>query len=675
MKHRILVPVLVLFLPMLSIAQQNNMRWHIQQNGSIEWTIKTNDEHADHIEMSGERVSLIMKYNVDKASHLQLSRTAVFPNFRTKPNDTHGTLMFTFTDADLPRFFLNRNPLYPALLLGRQNKGLDEIVQSINHSGIMQINSVVKDRLKIKRFFLPSTDKSAVVEKLVFTNTNKQACTMAMEYNFKEMRIDTAQSTYGPHRMFIYTLNDGVKNLQQGDSAVFTIVYQAVKNGEDLIKIDVETEINKRIDRVNAIKKPMQLVTPDTVLNTAFDFAKLRVGESVFYTKNGYINSPGGLRYHAAIWANDQAEYSGPYFGYAGNPRGAEAAINAYRWFAKYMNDAYKPIPSSIIAEGEDFWDGAGDRGDQAMIAYGAGRCALAYGNLDSAKVLFPLIEWCLAFSKRKINADGIVESDSDELEGRFPAGKANLCTSSLYYDALLSAAYLSKELGKPKAQTDSYLKQAADMKNAINTFFGAKVEGFETYRYYKENDILRAWICIPLTMGIFERQQGTIEALFSPRLWSENGLVSQAGDKTFWDRSTLYALRGAFASGETDKALTYLTQYSQKRLLGEHVPYPVEAYPEGNQTHLSTESALYCRIYTEGLFGIRPMGLRSFTITPKLPSNWNEMSLLNNVAFGNTFDIVVKRKINTTEVTINRNGKKPITKNWNGKSPLLIEL
>ena len=37
------------------------------------------------------------------------------------------------------------------------------------------------------------------------------------------------------------------------------------------------------------------------------------------------------------------------------------------------------------------------------------------------------------------------------------------------------------------------------------------------------------------------------LHRLFSPRLWSENGLLTQAGSQTFWDRSTLYALRGAF--------------------------------------------------------------------------------------------------------------------------------
>lgn len=47
---------------------------------------------------------------------------------------------------------------------------------------------------------------------------------------------------------------------------------------------------------------------------------------------------------------------------------------------------------------------------------------------------------------------------------------------------------------------------------------------------------------------------------------------------------------------------MEHMAYYSQQRLLGEHVPYPIEAWPEGNQRHLSAESALYCRIVTEGI-------------------------------------------------------------------------
>jgi cellobiose phosphorylase len=73
-------------------------------------------------------------------------------------------------------------------------------------------------------------------------------------------------------------------------------------------------------------------------------------------------------------------------------------------------------------------------------------------------------------------------------------------------------------------------------------------------------------------------------------------------------------------------------------------VPYAVEAYPEGNQRHLSAESGLYCRIYTEGMFGMRPIGFNSFNCTPRLPAGWDKMALRNIHSFGNEFDLEVTR-------------------------------
>ena len=337
--------------------------------------------------------------------------------------------------------------------------------------------------------------------------------------------------------------------------------------------------------------------------------------------------------------------------------------MNAYRHFARFTNPGYKPIPSSIIAEGTDIWDGAGDRGDAAMIAYGAARFALSQGDKKIAEELWPLITWCLEYNRRKLNAEGVVTSDSDELEGRFPSGDANLCTSSLYYDALISASYLGKSMGKDKKQVSDFTKEAAQLKTNIEKYFGANVMGFDTYRYYKGNDKLRAWICIPLTVNIFERKQGTIDALFSPELWTADGLASQSGDKTFWDRSTLYALRGVFAAGDTRRGLQFLHYYSNRRLLGEHVPYPVEAYPEGGQRHLSAESGLYCRIFTEGLFGIRPTGLNTFTVTPQMPDDWNFMNLKNVHGFQVKFDLEIQREASKLRLKISQGGNVVINK------------
>jgi hypothetical protein len=642
-----------------NLTEQND-RWKILADGSIEWVIDKRLPHDDHIEMSGEKVSLWVQYGVDTSGKPLLNRTMVFPAFRLLPQRTVSSMMYNVTDHDLPRILINDRLLKGGTYNASVQPDMPEKTTSIRHKGIMQVSSQVgRDKtILLVRTLFPSVTKPMAIEKWVFTNTGKQAQKIEMEYLQRETRPAAERTTPVQHSFIISTINHGLKTLQPGDSAVFAIVYQAVNSNNPYQGISVDEELATRQRRVSQFLSNLQLETPDPVLNTAFSFAKIRATESIYNTKGGYLHGPGGLRYYAAIWANDQAEYINPFFAFLGDEIANKSAMNAYRWFARYMNPDYKPIPSSIISEGDGTWHGRRDRGDMAMIAYGAGRYALANGNIDSARVLWPLIEWCLEYLKRNINSDGVVFSDSDELEGRFPSGRANLNTSSLYYDALISAAKLGKLLGLPATQTKTYEHQAKQMRDAIERYFGASIEGFNTYRYFKENDTLRAWITTPLTVDIFDRKEGTIAALFSPRLWTEDGLASQAGDKTFWDRSTLYALRGVFAAGETEKALTFLKYYSRRRLLGEHVPYPVEAYPEGNQRHLSAESGLYCRIYTEGLFGMRPTGFRSFDLTPRLPVEWDHMALRNIHSFGNVFDLEVKKANGKLLVTIRKDGK-----------------
>ena len=235
-----------------------------------------------------------------------------------------------------------------------------------------------------------------------------------------------------------------------------------------MIQPDLEAELAARIDYLSTIDGNLVLDTPDDVIDREFRFAKIRASESIFKTAGGYMHGPGGESYYAAIWANDQAEYVNPLFPFLGYWKGDNSALNSYMHFARFMNPEYKPIPSSIIAEGIDIWDGAGDRGDAAMIAHGASRYALEKGDKAEAEQLWPLIEWCLEYCHRKLNADGVVLSDSDELEGRFPSGDANLCTSTLYYDGLRSAAFLAKELGKGASLSKLYNSRADKLAKAI---------------------------------------------------------------------------------------------------------------------------------------------------------------------------------------------------------------
>lgn len=638
------------------LANSLSNRWELIDQG-IEWQVT--DSHEDHIEMSGEQISAIIYYGSDEQGNLTLKRKLVWPMLRTIPNDTHASLIHDFPLVVSPEITINNN------------KSNQEQLKHVRIDGVLTLKSQLEQDIVLTRTLSPSTTEAVMVEQLHFTNNGDTRATITTEALNYQIKTPADKGTYGIYTIAAQSDKSGSFTLESGESIDVYVNYFATKQGQNT-SFTGDVEITKRRAYVESLKNVLQLETPDPVINKMFDFAKLRSAESIFRSKGGLMHAPGGGRYYAAIWANDQAEYINPFFPFLGNKTGNESAINSFRHFARFMNDEGRHIPSSIIAEGDDIWDGAGDRGDCAMIAYGASRYALAIADKAQATELLPLIDWCIEFSYKKINKEGVIGSDSDELEGRFPAGDYNLSTNMLTYGALISANHLNNELGRTDIALD-YQNKALALREAIENYFGANVQGFDTYQYYQGNDKLRAWIALPLTFGIFDRKEATLAALLSEYLWSADGIYSEAGNKTFWDRATLYAFRGIFAAQETDTAMRYFKYYSRKRLLGEHVPYAVEAWPEGNQRHLSAESALYARTITEGLFGIEPTGFKRFNVAPYLPSTWNNMCLNHIQAFNSDFNLCVQREQSNYTIIVSQNNGDTQQINWDGKSPVSV--
>ena len=618
--------------------------WEINSRGAIQWNVdKAQLPHKDHVEMSGEQMAFVLRWAINADGALDLDRSLVFPMLRTIPNDTHASLMHRLNTDITSMVSVEEKSLY------------NEVTKFVEIDGMFRVVSIFDEAVEVERIIFPSMDKPFMCERYVLKNLQDEEVKVYIPEFKQNITTLPECGVDGSYLISASIQGAGTYKLKSGESLIFDAVFQACRLTEAPLVADVDAEYAERRAFVeNDIDSALILDTPDQVVNTMFRYAKIRASESIFKTSGGYMHAPGGESYYAAIWANDQAEYVNPFFPYLGYAVGNESALNSFRHFARFMNDEWKPIPSSIIAEGKDIWNGAGDRGDAAMIAYGASRYALAMGDKTVAKELWPLIEWCLEYCDRKLNDGGVVTSDTDELENRFPRGEANLCTSSLYYDALLSSAYLASELAMNPSVAKDYRKKAETLRRNIDSYFAKEMYGYDTYQYYDGNDLLRSWICIPLTVGIMDRAEGTIEALFSEHLWHKDGLLTQQSTSTYWDRSTLYGLRGVYAAGASDLATEKLKYYSHRRLLEDHVPYAIEAWPEGSQRHLSAESGLYCRVLTEGLFGIRPTGLRSFELKPSLPSEWDAISLYNIKAFGSDFSLnVTRREDGKLEITV----------------------
>ena len=648
---KLLLLAALLTLPAWAMAA---LRWSIAGHHAVEWDGQLGGlPHGDHVEMSGRKAAVVYYWNVDRDGRFSVIRHLAYPALRTLPDNTHATWM-PHSDVDfLDGITVNKRPMGKERVERVRLDGQLTVLSTANGDGCA---------FSIERMLWPSATKQAVCERYVIKNAGDKEKTLRVPAIRQERVTNGKDYLDGPYCLVAKTsMQEELSvSLKPGESVIFHASIEAYRKGkEHELAMDFDQEAADRALFVQTVTSNLDFSCPNDTLSTLFAMAKIRASESIYDTPVGPMQSPGGESYYAAMWCNDQAEYMNPFFPFLGYALGNESAMTTWRCYLRLTNPDYKFMPWSIICNGSDTF-GPFDRGDQAMLAYGASRYCLEMGDHKVAGEVWPLIEWCLEYCKRKINKNGVVASDADELEHRFPSGDANLCTSSLYYDALISAAYLADAMGKPALVASTYRKEAATLRLNIDRFFHHEVEGYDTYRYYEGNDKLRSWISIPLTMGIYDRAEGTIKAMFSPQLWTENGMLSVSGDKTFWDRTTLYGLRGTLAAGYTERGMEFLQKFSEHRLLGEHVPYMVEAWPEGGQRHLSTENSLYCRIFTEGLLGFRATGFHSFDLTPQMPRAWSHYSFRNvHACTGQPMDIEVTRLSATKlQVKITRNGK-----------------
>ena len=352
-------------------------RWEVVPDSTaIVWNVREGDSHRDHIEMSGLRISAVLRYGVGADGSFRFERSIVWPMLRTIPNNTHGSLMRRFV-WDVPRMLsVNENCLQ------------QEKVRRIVLDGTMTVESdwtAVKGSLSLTRVLFPSVDEAAFCEKYILKNTGEKPLYVEIPRARSVIRTAPAKGVEGSYELVAEICGDTALMLAPRAEVAFGAFFSGRRSGDEALALNADAECAKRRALVAEWQRNLVLDTPDPVIDAMFAFAKIRAAESIYDTKGGLMHGPGGERFYAAIWANDQAEYINPFFPFLGYDRGNRSALCSFGYFARYMNPDYRPIPSSIIAEGTDIWNGAGDRGDAAMIAYGAARYALARGDAAEA--------------------------------------------------------------------------------------------------------------------------------------------------------------------------------------------------------------------------------------------------------------------------------------------------
>lgn len=385
------------------LCDNNEVIWYISKDGK---------NVSDHIEMSGFYASAIISYGSDEKGRLRLMKHLVNPTLRIQPNLTNSSFSHNFNGS--------------SCTIKTNGKRLVEYPQKVTIKGNLKITSQAGFDTEITREFLPAVNQRALIE--IITIKNNSASLQSYEVSAKKYSkvkrafwcvgdSITAESSVVFDDKFKESSNSSRKySLKPNACAVFYCVYHAFQNKKPA-PFSLKEEINCRRKFIDEMFNTLTVETPFPELNAQFSHCILRGCESIFKTKNGLMHAPGGGNYYATLWTNDQCEYANPFFPYLGYQPAIEQSVNCYSLYENYMDKSdipmkqKKPIVTSIISEGISYWNGAGDRGDSEMYAYGLSRFLLEMSDVKLIERFWESLVWCIDFVLSRKNEIGFTPS------------------------------------------------------------------------------------------------------------------------------------------------------------------------------------------------------------------------------------------------------------------------
>ena len=281
--------------------------WNIDGQ-TLVWEIKDGQVHRDKIEMSGLYCDSIIEYGVQENGALFLSQRHYFPMLRTIPNDTHGTFCFALCEV---RPFLLKN-----------GETVSEYPRAFRLDGALTAECATRVGVTVTHRLFPSIDSRFAVERVRVSASEAVELTLSLPNEFVH---SYGRGTKGVYVSTVFHTAPAVLALKAGESLEFDVFYTSRIANEILTLPDGAEEEHKRYARVNAMCDDLILDTGCRELDLLTRFAKIRAGESIFDTITGKYHSPGGSRYYAATWCNDQIEYAGPHFAMTRNAWEIEA--------------------------------------------------------------------------------------------------------------------------------------------------------------------------------------------------------------------------------------------------------------------------------------------------------------------------------------------------------------
>ncbi|MDO4559195.1 MAG: hypothetical protein Q4C47_09530, partial [Planctomycetia bacterium] len=186
-------------------------RWKICQDRTIVWNIEESVAaglplpHRDHLEMSGEQVSCVLRYGVDGERGSELNRSMVWPMLRTVPDNTHASLMIRF-DFDIPS----------GLKVDGKPLGKETVTEMIIPGGELTCHSrfaVENGELEVVHTLFPSMTQPMLCERYTVTNRTDRVISLEVPEVRIENRTEAARGVNGSYTTLVAVQNAGTTTL------------------------------------------------------------------------------------------------------------------------------------------------------------------------------------------------------------------------------------------------------------------------------------------------------------------------------------------------------------------------------------------------------------------------------------------------------------------------------
>ena len=212
MRQQFILPSLFLsaliFLLSFTQAAQAATRWQMADDGSITLSGDNLSGYSDHIEMSGKRVSVVLRYAVQKDGSLSVNKGMVWPMLRTVPNNTHASLMRRVGWDLMDELIINNY------------RASHDKVERITLKATLRADSRWGDAAVTRQWF-PSTEQPAVMEILTVRNLGSKDMKVTIPYYNNVSFTDPAKGVKGSYAVRCVALNPQTVTLSKGESVEF----------------------------------------------------------------------------------------------------------------------------------------------------------------------------------------------------------------------------------------------------------------------------------------------------------------------------------------------------------------------------------------------------------------------------------------------------------------------